>query len=113
MKNKHIKNLGEVVPAKIRLEVYKEALEIIEKNLWKSGTNGHGLCVLLPCCLWNLISFLDKAPDGKDWKYQATTISFPELDSKILNKLNKTNTEKEINKLRIKFLKKFIVKLES
>ncbi len=115
MKNLHIKNLGQVVPAEIRLEIYKTALRIIEKQERVFGLlkDSYGLCLLLPCVLWNLDNYLSKAPDGNNWSYFTTSSSFPELTSKVLDKLNKTETDEQANKIRIKFLKDFIKMLEN
>lgn len=78
MKNTHIASLKEVVPAKIRIEVYKESL-IIFKNISKFDRLDGGLCILLPMVLWGLKSFLDTAPNGEDWKWKDTVIAFPEI----------------------------------
>lgn len=114
MKNTHIRNLGQVVPAEIRLEVYKQALEIIQKqkdvfNLGKS----YGLCILFPCCLWDLDDFLDNAPDSNGWSFYKTIKSFPELTDEMIKRITSKETEEKADKCRVRLLKKFIVQLES
>lgn len=83
-----------VVPPEIRLEVYKDALMVIQsknriinsmfytKN--KMGRVLHegrsmGLCLLLPCVLWNLDTYMDKDPNGREWMFSRTWTAFPEI----------------------------------
>lgn len=70
-----------VVPYKVRLEVYKKAVEIIEnqKDVYKLKKD-FSLCVLLPCILWNLNSCSDYAPNGDYWWTNHTRVMFPELE---------------------------------
>jgi hypothetical protein len=69
-----------------RLRVYERALELWEdyyKNgqYFPYGPEGEnlGLCLLLPCILWDLPHYLSKAPSGEHWDYHKTEIAFPEL----------------------------------
>jgi hypothetical protein len=106
MKNKKLLPC-EVVPLKIRLGVYKEALDIIKKGDMKYGLGSFSLCLLLPSILWNLSSFLYKSPSGKRWLSDETNIMFPELDTF----LTKGSNGKYSNKERIEFLERIVVKL--
>lgn len=78
MRNKKILP-DNVVPPRIRLGVYKEALGNIESNTFKYEMESFGLCLLLPCILWDLKSYLKNAPNGEDWTTEGTQILFPEL----------------------------------
>lgn len=111
MKNTQISNVGILVPKEIRLEVYKEALEIFKNNTKKSDLNTKsGLCLLLPCILWDLENFLDKAPDGKHWSYSDTGKRFPELTDNVIEDIEKCGEEEAIKK-RTEYLEQFIKKL--
>jgi len=51
MKNTHIK-AGEEVPIELRKEIYKDALDVIEKGI--VSRECMGLCLILPKLLWGL-----------------------------------------------------------
>jgi len=116
MKNTDIQNLDKgIIPIKIRLEVYKEALEHITNNIWHQSEAGFSLCLLLPSLLWDLNSYLSLAPDGQEWVWAETPLAFPELTDTILSDIKQAApndgfymTEKERNKekniIRVKFL---------
>lgn len=103
MKNKKILP-NQLVPKKIRLGVYKEALRLIENNEHKHDLGGFGLCLLLPSILWNLKSFLNDAPNGEDWNFETTSKMFPELE----NFLSKGIYGHYTDENRIAFLKESI-----
>lgn len=111
MKNTHIKNLYEEVPIEIRIKVYEEALNHI-LNIKRHRSDCFGLCLILPCILWDLNTAIDTAPDGFDWHYESTSYAFPELDNKVLKKLQNLRTESTKNLFRVKFLKESINKLK-
>ena len=87
--------------------MYKEALEIIEKDIPRFGMGSFSLCLLLPCILWDLKTASSLTPDGKHWDYIDTIIAFPELKSFLKDNTRKTNEE------RIAFLKQTISTLNN
>ena len=124
VRNQHCKPKQEV-PIGIRLEVYKEVLDLIKKypqydkhdnmiNEEQYEGTGRGLCILLPCKLWNLRHNMLNS-DGsitfhKDWYYYQTPIMFPEL-CQYLSQLSYSNGyEKYL--LRIEFLEAIINNIE-
>lgn len=108
MKNIHIKSLKEVVPTELRLEVYKKAILCIENNIKIAGMCSHGLCLLLPCLLWDLKHPSSLTPDNKEWNYQDTSIAFPELTEEVISKIERS---KDRQATRANYLKAFIKKL--
>lgn len=112
MKNTQITRLGILVPSEIRLEVYKGTLEILENNIDKSGLDpDDGLCLLLPCILWDLDFWLGKEPSGGTWIYFETKKSFPELTNSVIEDITRKRSPKTRISTRIKYLKKFIKEL--
>ena len=112
MKN-HDCILGEVIPSKIRLEVYKEALDFIENDKEEYGLNKYdGLCLLLPCITWDLNHFLNKDPNENCWFWDDTQHSFPEFGELIHLITNCIDEEEEVE-TRIKVLKSCIKILEN
>ncbi len=101
MKNGHIKTKEEV-PTKLRLEVYKEALD---KTNWK--TNETGLCHLLPMLLWGFTYPLE-AHKRVDHSFWDTKLMFPELSPE-LHKIYRASKE---NLVRRNALRRMIKKLE-
>ncbi len=77
--NKHIlKHV--LVPVEQRLEVYIEALRIIQHGTdVEKNRTGDGLCLMLPVILWNLDHYLSDSPDGEMYDYTKTIIMFPEI----------------------------------
>lgn len=106
MKNTHIPNLLQEVPKDIRLEVYKEALDIISNNIRHESGSGFSLCLLLPCLLWDLDWYCNLAPDKDSWDWRDTTKAFPELTKDIITNIITYNNDNETkrNKIRINFL---------
>ena len=91
--------LGNKIPKKVRLDVYKRAIdyyknilihEIIEFDKLHIGT---GLCIVLPCCLWGLKSFKDNGPNGIAWAYWKTDDSFIETKSLIHFLISKCDSD--------------------
>ena len=118
MKNTHILNLKQEVPLDIRIKVYKEAIKYLEKVL-KGGEDKYyvGLCILLPCLLWNLNAFFSVAPDNLDWETDDTVIAFPELKAWLVIHYSSskffTDNHFIVNvQKRIDFLKETITELE-
>lgn len=79
--------LDKELPREVRFPVYKKALEIY-KSIIKDNSvefagmgvsGGIGLCMILPCILWNLNDYLDNAPDGNHWSFLRTSTAFPEI----------------------------------
>jgi len=82
MKNAHIKP-GQLVPAELRLEIYKEAKRSIETN-----TNiSNDIQMLCVCILWDLKEYFHNSPSGKRWSVYHSQIMFPEF-GKGINVLN-------------------------
>lgn len=111
MKNKTIR-LDEVVPEKIRFSVYKKVLEILKtiknnKSLYgmSSYDNSFGLCLLLPCVLWN-INYLDDAPYGENWNWHDVPDAFPEVADGI--KIIESAKSEDKPQLRIQILEEII-----
>lgn len=109
MKNTHIPNLHSEVPKDIRLEVYKEALRYYENKEYEDPANFFGLCLVLPCILWD--DWTEKQPDGTYWDYLSSKKAFPELTDKVINNINATLRGGQDMKLRKKYLKQWIKEL--
>lgn len=113
MKNTHIKNLLQEVPANIRLEVYKEAIYAIENKTIKSMSRVvTGLCLVLPVVLWELENIHSLTPNDTHWKYDDTTIAFPELTEEVVIDISNARLRFDDSK-RIEYLNKWIKELES
>ena len=92
--------LGNKIPKKVRLDVYMRAIDYYKNILLKGEiTNeykklGIGLCIVLPCYLWGLKSYMDKGPNNYDWQYWKAADSFIEADTLIrFVKYNTSNSE--------------------
>lgn len=104
--------LGEVVPETIRLEVYKEALDFIENDREGYGLDKYdGLCLLLPCIMWDLNHFLSSDPNGYYWCWDETQYAFPEF-GELIHLITECIDENEEVEARIKVLKTCIKLLE-
>lgn len=82
MKNQHITTLKKPIPIDIRIEVYKDAIDIIKNNIKHDTltTNSiSALCLLLPCILWDLDHWLQDTPAGIDWNHNDVPKAFPEI----------------------------------
>ena len=128
MKNEHIKNLSQVVPPQIRVEVYEEAIkrtEIAINNYDKKHDlpfgYSVGLCLLLPICLWDLKDCHQETPDGSWWHHYDTLLAFTELgenmeslQQQLTNDFNDLSTHfTQRLQIRINFLKKFIQQIQN
>ena len=104
--------LGEIVPETIRLEVYKEALDFIENDGEKYGLDKYdGLCLLLPCVMWDLDHYLNNDPNNCCWAYTETIKSFPEFGELIHSIIKCVDKNVEVES-RIEVLKSCIKILE-
>mgnify|MGYP003442819381 FL=1 len=106
-------SLKKKVPKELRLEIYKKALDfyITGGIIARMKPKNAGLCMLLPCILWNLEDYLDGNPnDDSDWSYHDTQIAFPEITKRIIYKVR--DNEDTVKK-RIKILKRIIKRLEN
>jgi hypothetical protein len=116
MKNTNILALNSVVPKELRLEVYKEALHIIQNDKNVFGLNASlgqlGMCFLFPCILWGLKDINDLTPDEQYWYYWDTKIAFPELTQTIIDTFPCRHSDFK-KEQRINYLKSFIKQLES
>ena len=100
-------SLEEVVPLKLRIKIYKEALKYYKEP---SDNFYSGLCILLPMLLWELDSYLNDAPNGNSWNWSDTSTAFPEIDE-YLFVITDCNDSSERRKLRIKILTSILKKL--
>ena len=113
MKNSQIKNLKEVVPKEIRIQVYKDALRYYasleegRREIW-----GTGLCMVIPCALWDFSHYLDNESINMKWDFDDTGIAFPELNSKVLYHLQMQRFSCSLNEARCALLKTWISILE-
>jgi len=106
-------SLKKEVPKELRLEIYKKALDfyITGGMIARMDPKNAGLCMLLPCILWNLEDYLDGNPnDDSDWNYHDTQKAFPEITKRIIYKVR--DSEDTVKK-RIKILKRIIKRLEN
>ena len=105
MKNTHIK-AGQEVPIELRKEIYREALEVIEKRKDENRDN-FGLCYFLLMILYGMEKpkqVYRHPTSGDTLHWSKTADMFPELK----DFLNYDNYEIRNNKQRIKFLKSVI-----
>jgi hypothetical protein len=106
--------LKDIKDPNVRLLIYKEALDIIEKDTEVFGLESSsfiGLCLLLPC-IWNKsVSFTSPFVDndGKVFKYHETKNYFPEFGEYYPNTYQKFN----IVEWRKHVLNKIIKKMEN
>lgn len=115
MKNIEIKTLNEVVPKEIRLEVYKEALELYKEDSPKIyqdtlRTRSRGLCILLPMVLWGLDDF-DPFDQEREWYWKDTFVAFSELNKTIIGILEEMEPKDKPAK-RQEYLNRWIKELE-
>jgi len=117
MKNINI-DIGDEIPDRIRLQTYIEAKQHVEAIIKDSSYNVFklnqwiGLCILLPCCLYDLKCFSDDQPNGKEWNHFDTVKSFPEIESYI-SIIEKANSHMQKHSIRLKCLNKAIQTLTS
>ena len=71
-------NLGEPLSKRIRLRIYKEALQYIKDGRDETKEPA-GLCLILPYLLFKLPTYLDHQPNGEMWRFIDTENSFIEL----------------------------------
>lgn len=113
MKNTKIKNLKQVVPTEIRIQVYRKAIKLIDKQEKEHVLFGvYALCVLLPCVLWDLKSYADYAPDKKCWSMNDTSTAFPELTDEVIRIIESKDGQTRRNVTRVAFLRQFIQELK-
>jgi hypothetical protein len=113
MKNTQIKNLKEVVPKEIRLQVYKDALEYYGSLLEAPKKWGTGLCLVLPCALWGFSDYIAEESMDLKWDFENTPIAFPELNNDVLLDLKSINLEDNSRmQIRCTYLKIWISDLE-
>jgi len=119
MRNKEI-TLKEPVPNKIRKIVYQQALKYYQDFLVKPHTkylligdepSTLGLCLLLPCILWDLRNYLNNSPIGDEWNHRETVFGFPEIREYTLE-ISETKEHKDRLELRIKVLTEILTNLK-
>lgn len=113
MKNSQIKNLKEVVPKEIRLQVYKDTLKYYGSLLEAPKKWGTGLCLVLPCALWGLSNYISEESMDLKWDFGDTPLAFPELNNDVLMDLQSINLE-DFSRMqaRCSYLKIWISNLE-
>lgn len=104
--------LKQIIPSKVRKEVYFKAIEYFKNEDYskfkKNSTSNQplSLSMLLPCLLWDLKSFTDKAPNGEAWDYEDTEEAFPEL-KEIQKKLRWIKAPDIKQQIRYREIKKY------
>ena len=111
MKNKDI-GTRKRVPKAVRREIYTEAIQIIEKGEPVSRLSTFPLCLLLPCVLWELSSFLNNNPQDKGWDQWDTPNMFPELTEERLKSITTIRDSEERNIQRIKMLTEMLAEVQ-
>lgn len=102
-------SLKNEVPKEIRLEVYKRAKNLIEN--WGEDTfnlDNPGLCLLLPCILYNCETYLSNGNCESGWLYADTVIGFPELT---LDDIEDIRQSFDRNKKRLELVTNWIKQL--
>lgn len=107
MKNKNILP-GQEVPIEIRIKIYQKAIDIIKSGTPHYRMNTFGLCLILPCILWDLKSYIERAPCGVNWDHFDAQKMFPELNDGFLDEVYKMPQSKR-SPIRIEFLQKWIM----
>ena len=99
-------NLGEPLSKRIRLRIYKEALQYLKDGRDETKEPA-GLCLILPYLLFKLPTYLALQPNGEMWRFGDTKNSFIELKPFL-----ETYSDKRIERVdRIKFLEEAIEQL--
>ena len=104
--------LKQIIPSKVRKEVYFKAIEYFKNEDYskfkKDSTSNQplSLSMLLPCLLWDLKSFTDKAPNGEVWDYEDTEEAFSEL-KEIQKKLRWIKAPDIKQQIRYREIKKY------
>lgn len=107
--------LDKLLPEEVRLQCFKEAIEYYEKKMKgeKVKELAHGLCLVLPCILWNLNSYLSSSPSGEDWSFRQAPKAFGFYLRDIERLLEDDRGEiKKSLEIRVKFLKQLIKDIE-
>ena len=102
-------NLGEPLSKRIRLRIYKEALQYLKdgRDSRYEKKEPAGLCLILPYLLFKFPTYLSYQPNGNIWSFKDTENSFPELKSFL-----EAHSGKIIERVdRIKFLEETIEQL--
>lgn len=104
-------NLDNTLPVDLRICVYKKAIEVIETEVFeKYGLFSGGLCLLLPCLLWDLDNPMKSGPNFYRWDCSYTAVGFPELTNEVKEEIYISEIP---NQKRLEYLKKFIKDLEN
>jgi hypothetical protein len=109
MRNKKY-TLEKELPKKIKLQVYKEALELYKNDENTIQQFGVGLCLVLPCVLWELSHYLDY-PHNEDWRHYDTPKAFPEIRYYLDSLKEPLGSGHSANTTRIKWLEEIIQNL--
>ena len=98
---------NQLVPLFKRIEVYKSSLDILNDDRMKYHYSG--LCIMLPCILWNLNSHLDSV-NGEEWDWMETKNMFPEIEPFIESICILETIDERITK-RISIIEKILLTL--
>lgn len=112
MKNENI-SPGEEVPVEIRIEIYKEAIKLIETGEPIAELSTFCLCLTLPCILWELDSFLSVAPNGEPYDSNDAPNMFPELTPERIYSIETYPDNFGRNDQRLKVLNNMLIETES
>lgn len=119
MKNRQIKNLDQPVPKEIRLQVYKEIINLYDsdsKRVYQGDDKRRykrGLCILLPIVLWDIKDAMTRSPDNSFWWAYQTQKAFPELTEEHIQNLSKLEEGPIKNLKRYNLINQFINQLEN
>jgi hypothetical protein len=109
-------SLNIVVPPKERLKVYQEAKKYLKAEPSSRFNDNKdkivdelGVCMLLPCLLWNLDSYLDNIPESnRYWSYSDTVLAFPEFTDKDIDYITSFRSLEARKKARYKVMNKAV-----
>ena len=111
----YLHKLDHEFPKEVRLEVYKKAIEIIEKNLHATKEiKSYQLCLLIPVICWEIKHYLSRPLISGvlcDWDYNDTNIAFPEINDEFIGEIVKMPTWQRMD-FRIEYLNKWVAQLE-
>lgn len=114
--NHSVLNLKKVVPAKLRLDVYNEALSVLLSGdylRFESLGDHLGLCLMFPSILFNCKACdWTKFEGERAWHWSETTSAFPEFTEEMYDALNDLNDDMVVA-VRIEFVKEMIAEVKS
>lgn len=104
--------MDESLPLDVKIEVFKKSLDVIYSKTWsKYKLAGPWLCLLFPCVLWDLESYIQNRVHT--WTTSDTKTAFEELDDVVIASIENAETSNAAINLRIEYIKTWIVNLEN